>query len=890
MGSRAERSDPKAAPTIEERPGRPAQWSKMLSWVWEIRDKDLRFHGSESAVILPLVVIRRFDLVLLPTKAAVLAKASKLRGSLDTHFELLAHAAGEQFYNTSKFTFDTLVEQDPDNILPNTLDYLNAFSPNVRNIIDRFGLPPKIEYLAEAGILLRVLGKIASPKLDLSPAALTNMEMGSLYEELVRQAADLANKNEGAHFTPREVIALMVELLVEDASDLRKPGKVFTVYDPACGTGGMLTEAERHLLEINPKGKVHLFGEEIALKSHAICTSDMLIQGHDASRILSKDTLNQDGFPGQRFDYVLANPPYGVDWTESEKAVRKEHERGASGRFAAGLPAKSDGQLLFLQHMVAKAKTREEGGGRIAVVLNGSPLYVGEPGLGESNIRKWLFENDLVEAIIGLPDQLFYNTGINTYVWILSTSKRANRQGLVQLIDARDLFRRMEASLGKKRNELSPGQIAEIVGLYKSLTESPRSRILSTEDLGVRKVTIERPVLVSFRSSPDSRAALRANKAISKVESKSRSALLEAIDGDGDWQSLDQDEVLLRVDKWLATIGRSTKTLREALFKSVTQLDAAGVVLRDAAGNPRPDARLRGAEYLTLGTEVEDFIATQVTTFYPDAWADRSKDKIGYEVPFARCFHQSQIVRSVDAIDEDLRASQERIADLSRSDAWVDLEVGAERGLTERSPVVRLKDVAQVELSNVDKKTEVDEIPVRLCNYVDVYNHDLITGALDFMEASASEEQIARLTLRAGDVILTKDSESPDDIAVPAYVPETLDGVVCGYHLAVARARPEYMLGKYLFWVLKSQAIRDQCSVAANGVTRYGLSLPAIGALRFPLPSIERQAELVERLDRAHERMKSLSHELTRTGALIEERKLAAVSSTLGPVDEEAYG
>ena len=640
---------------------------ELIAWIMDIRNKDLRFHYERHEVgdvILPLVVIRRLDLVLAPTKAKVRAKVATLRGNPDEAEDLLAHVAGQSFYNTSRLDFEMLVTQDPDNILPNTLAYLQAFSPNVRDIISRFGFLEQVKRMDEAGILLRVLGKIASERLDLSPATLSNVAMGALYEELLRTASDLSNKEAGDHFTPREVIALMVSILVSDTPDLHVPGKVFTVYDPACGTGGMLTEAERHLLTINPNGRVHLFGEEIAAKSHAVCTSDMLIKGQDASRILRKDTLVKDGFEGQRFDYVLANPPYGVDWSESEGPVRAEHALGFFGRFGAGLPAKTDGQLLFVQHMIAKARTAEEGGGRVAVVLNASPLFAGDAGSGEPNVRKWLFENDYVEAIIGLPDQLFYNTGISTYIWVLSTSKRPERQGLVQLIDARDLFEKMQKSLGSKRNELSGEHISEIVSTYESFVEGPRSKILQTEEFGYTKVTIERPLRMRYESNEEIRALLRSNKALSKLPHEVRSAICDAADADGDWATTDRDHATERVTTWASVIGKSTKATRDAILVALSTVDPSGEPVPGARGMLKPDSKLRDAEYIPLGDDIEAFIATHVTSAVPDAWADRSKDKVGYEIPFTRIFYEYQPPRSLEAIDADLLASQQRILEM----------------------------------------------------------------------------------------------------------------------------------------------------------------------------------------------------------------------------------
>lgn len=659
-------TEPTAVETLSPQTS-SAKWSQLLGLIWEVRDKDLRFHYERHEVgdvILPLVVLRRLDFVLAPTKSKVLAKAAKLEGNLDDSASLLAHVAGQSFYNVSKLDFATLVTQDPDNILDNTLDYLNGFSPNVREIIAKFGFVQQVEHMAEAEILLRVLGKFASPKLDLSPANLGNMEMGSLYEELLRLTSDLSNKEAGDHFTPREVISLMVSILVSDTPDLHTPGKVFTVYDPACGTGGMLTEAERHLLGINSQARVHLFGQEIALKSHAVCTSDMLIKGQDASRIIRDDTLAKDGFPGQRFDYVLANPPYGVDWSESETAVRKEHARGHAGRFGAGLPSKADGQMLFLQHMVAKAKTAEEGGGRVAVVLNGSPLFSGDAGQGESNIRKYLFESDFVETIIGLPDQLFYNTGIYTYIWVLSTNKRPERQGLVQLIDARDFFERMPKSLGNKRNELSEKHISQIIGLCESFVEGPRSHVLRNEDFGYTKVTVERPLRLRYEVSDKTRSCIAADKSLAKLAPALRDAIISTVASEVDWTTLDREKAVERVNDWASVLGKTTKAVRDALLSAISIADPAGDVVPNPKGGSRPDVSLRDAEYIPLGGDVDAYVSEHVLPFAADAWTDRANDKVGYEVPFNRVFFKYLPPRPLQHIDADIRASQQRILDL----------------------------------------------------------------------------------------------------------------------------------------------------------------------------------------------------------------------------------
>lgn len=645
-----------------------AKWSEMLNFIWTIRDKDLRFYYERSEVgdvVLPLVVLRRLDAVLAPTKAKVLKKAASLTGSPDDSADLLAHVAGQSFYNVSKFDFPTLVSQDPDNIRDNVLDYLNGFSPNVREIIAKFGFVSHVEKMDEVGILLRVLGKFASSSLDLSPENVSNLDMGYLYEDLLRLVSDLSNKEAGDHFTPREVISLMVHLLVTDTEDLHTVGKVLTCYDPACGTGGMLTETEKQLLTINPKARVYLFGQEINPKSHAVCTSDMLIKGQDATNIKRLDTLAHDGFPDRRFEYVIANPPYGVDWSESMDEVKREHARGFAGRFGAGLPGKGDGQLLFVQHMVAKAKTADEGGGRVAVVLNGSPLFSGDAGSGESNIRKWLFENDLVEAIIGLPDQLFYNTGINTYVWVLATKKRPERQGLVQLIDARDLYSKMSKSLGDKRNEFTQSHISEIVRIYESFTNNERSKIMRNEEFGYTKITIERPLRLRYELTSATLERLRSDKVLTKLSPAVHAAILDVLATAAPWTGETRLETDAAVASWLTEVGKTSKAVRDSLIAALSVKDPHGEPLVDAkTGGAVPDAALRDTEYVPLTASMDDFVKSRVLAFYPNAWRNAAADKIGYEIPFTRCFYRYVPPRLLGEIDEQIRERIEHVVKL----------------------------------------------------------------------------------------------------------------------------------------------------------------------------------------------------------------------------------
>jgi type I restriction enzyme M protein len=472
----------------------------LSSFIWSVADL-LRgdYRQSEyGKVILPFTVLRRLDSVLEPTKEAVLTEyADKQKAGINPE-PFLLRKAGQSFYNTSPMDMKKLMG-DQDHIKENLYAYILGFAPAVRDIFERFDFYTQIDRLAKSGLLYQVAEKFAN--IDLHPEAVSNSQMGLVFEELIRKFAEISNETAGEHFTPREVIRLMVNLLfIEDDEVLAKPGVVRTIYDPTAGTGGMLSVAGEYLEEHNPQARLTMFGQELNDESYAICKADMLIKGQDVANIVAGNTLADDGHPHKKFDYMLSNPPFGVEWKKVEKEIRKEFEsQGYNGRFGPGLPRVSDGSLLFLLHLISKMRPAHEGGSRFGIVLNGSPLFTGGAGSGESEIRRYVLENDLVEAIIGLPTDMFYNTGISTYVWILSNHKPEHRKGLVQLIDASGFWQKMRKSLGSKRKEFSEAHIAEITRLFGHFEEAskdgaPISRIFKNEAFGYRTITIERPL------------------------------------------------------------------------------------------------------------------------------------------------------------------------------------------------------------------------------------------------------------------------------------------------------------------------------------------------------------------------------------------------------------
>ena len=658
------------------------------AFIWSVADL-LRGDYKQSEygrVILPLVVLRRLDCVLDPTKDKVLETASKLAGKVENLDPLLRRAAGgEQFYNTSPLTMTRLLD-DPSNIADNLHAYLRAFSPGAADVLEKFDLPTQVDRLARADLLYLVVSKFC--EIDLHPEAVSNLEMGYLYEELVRRFSELSNETAGEHFTPREVIRMMVNLLfIEDDDLLTKPGVVKTLADPACGTGGMLSVAEDHLRSLNPKARLEVYGQELNPETYAICRSDMMLKGQDASHIVHGNSFSEDGFAGRTFDYLLANPPFGVEWKKVEKAVRDEHEaKGFAGRFGAGLPRINDGSFLFLQHMIAHMKPVEQGGSRLAIVFNGSPLFTGAAGSGESEIRRWIIENDWLEAVVALPDQLFYNTGISTYFWIVTNRKAPARRGKVQLIDARDLHQKMRKSLGEKRKELSSDHIAVITRLYGDFTQGDRVKILPNESFGFLRATVERPLRLRWEITDDTLAAVRADKKLSKLQPDVIDALIKGLAEHTGLSDTDRKAVAKAVDAILKAAGLAANQTK-AVWADLAVQDPAAPAVTDRKGEPEPDPDLRDQENVALpnGTviryepdpagrlatseyvdAVEHHLETEVHPYVEDAWVDHSKTRIGYEIPLTRHFYKYLPPRPLAEIDGEIRQLEADIQALLR--------------------------------------------------------------------------------------------------------------------------------------------------------------------------------------------------------------------------------
>ena len=518
--------------------------------------------------------------------------------------------------------------------------------------------------------------------MDLHPDKVSNVEMGYLYEELLRKFSELSNETAGEHFTPREVIRLMVDLLfIEDDEILATPGIVRTMLDPACGTGGMLSVAQEYVIEHNPAGHLIGFGQELNAETYALCRADMMMKGERASNFKLGNSFSEDAFKGQRYDYLLANPPFGVEWKKVQQVIEDERSKlGFAGRFGAGLPRINDGSFLFLQHMISKLKRPDEGGGRLAIVFNGSPLFTGGAGSGESEIRRWIIENDWLEGIVALPDQLFYNTGISTYFWIVTNRKRPERRGKVQLVDARESFVKMRKSLGNKRNEISQEQIAEITRLYGAFEENERVKILPNESFGYQRITVERPLRLRYEVGEGILAAIEASAGWKKLTEPERLALVRRLSGELEILSTtNRTEVAGR-------LGTLPKAIEKSVWDALSVRDPEAPVISDRHGQPEPDPDLRDNENVpllvpTAGVEpnptdrlastpyreaVEAYMAAEVLPYVPDAWVDHTKTKIGYEIPLTRQFYRYVPPRPLAEIDAEIKALEDEIQRLLR--------------------------------------------------------------------------------------------------------------------------------------------------------------------------------------------------------------------------------
>ena len=664
--------------------------SQLANFIWSICNllRGPYKRNEYRKVILPLTVLRRFDCLLEPTKAAVLAEYPSIKNKPETVLRsLLQKITKRPFYNLSKLDFKKLLD-DPNQLAPNLNSYINKFSPNVRALIERFGFEEHIARMAEKNLLYEVIKAFA--KIDLSSRHIDNVQMGYVFEELIRVGAEQANEEAGEHFTPREVIKLMVNLLLSPEKDLTHSHVVKTIYDPACGTGGMLSVSEQYIHELNSEAKPMLYGQDWNDDAWAVCKSDMLIKGEDADNIILGDTFTKDGFPDEKFDYMLANPPFGVEWKQQQRFIEQERDTlGFQGRFGAGTPRVNDGSLLFLQHMLSKMSDPKKGSSRIAIIFNGSPLFTGDAGSGESEIRRWIIENDWLEAIVALPDQLFYNTGISTYLWILTNRKAKPRRDKIQLIDARNFWIPMKKSLGNKRHKIGDSaagerdDIGEITCIYGNFTDGDTrklnidgavkelvvSKIFDNADFGFHKVTVERPLRLTFEITDEKLDALAhgttAIARIDKLPAETREHVVEQLREKARPGVLKKREAF---DNWLKHALPDdqyiTKSLRILLRDAFSERDETAEICTDLRGKAEPDPELRDTENVSLTQKIEDYFKREVLPHVPDAWIDESKTKIGYEIPLNRHFYRYEPPRPLDKIESDIKTLETEILGL----------------------------------------------------------------------------------------------------------------------------------------------------------------------------------------------------------------------------------
>ena len=629
--------------------------SEIVSFLWGVADliRDTFRRGRYQDVILPLTVLRRLDCVLAPTKARVLETQGRFKGKLENLDPQLRKASSFAFYNTSRYDFEKLLADAP-HLAANLRNYIASFSPNMREVVEKFDFDNTLSKLDEAGLLFQVLERFKN--VDLHPDRVDNPTMGTIFEELIRKFNEALNENPGEHFTPRDVVHLMVDLLLAgDEERIRREGAVVTVCDPCCGSGGMLTITKEHIatgargngeaVPLNPEADIHLFGQEVNPETFAVCKSDLFMKsetGRDAENILFGSTLSNDRHAARQFDYQLSNPPYGKDWKRDEEAIRSEHERGPAGRFAPGLPRTSDGQLLFLLHMLAHLKEPKDGGGRIAIIMNGSPLFTGDAGSGESEIRRWILENDWLEALVALPEQLFYNAGIATYVWVLTNRKTPQRKGKIQLIDATSLWTPMRKSLGDKRREIPQAKAVQILRLLRDFKEGEFVRIYPTTYFGFRKITVECPLKLNYQCSAERIARLEEEKAFQALaQTKKKGAAGAKEQAEGRKQQMAIRELLRSLpDTLFKDRGEFVKALEasarkagaklpapvmKSILSALSERDETAAVCRDKDAKPEPDPELRDTESVPLSESVEAFFEREVKPHVPDAWIDAGK-------------------------------------------------------------------------------------------------------------------------------------------------------------------------------------------------------------------------------------------------------------------------
>jgi type I restriction enzyme M protein len=861
------------------------QFQEKVDFIWSVADllRGPYKPAQYGRVILPLTVLRRLDCVLESSKDKVLAKYAELKGGKVANIEpLLNRVAKASFHNTSKLDFKKL-KGESDKIAANLTAYIKAFSTKVRDIFDRFTFEPEIAKLDEHNRLFLVVSKFAD--IDLHPSRVPNIEMGYIFEELIRRFNEAANETAGDHFTPREVIRLMVNLLfAPDRDILIQKGILKTLCDPACGTGGMLAVADEYLHELNPDAKLEVFGQDHNPESYAVCGSDMLIKGHNIDNIVFGSSFTK--VPDGRYDYMLANPPFGVDWKADQETIEKEYKfKGYDGRFGAGLPPIDQGAVLFLQHMLSKVKAVKDGGSRIGIVFNSNALFSGDAGSGPSEIRRWIIESDWLEAIIALPDQLFYNTGIHTYIWIVTNRKPHQRRGKVQFINAVDLYHKKRPSLNNKRHEIGDEHIAEITRLYGEFSESENSKIFDNSDFGYRQITVERPLRLNFQATPErieklhARTAFR-NLATSKKKNKKQAAAqqvagrekqtvviktLSTIDPSRIYR--DRESFIIELNAALADAGISVSApVRKSILSALSERDENAEICRDSHGNPEPDASLRDYENVPLKVDIHEYFESEVRRIVSDAWINDSvtdhKDgqvgRVGYSLPFPRFFFKFTKKVELNELQDSIAQVQADIAAAAKEAEKIRLVLtrGLDPNVTMKDSgvpwigdipshwdVCKTKRVAKLKTGHTPSRKLPEywvDCTIPWFSLSDVWQ--LREGRNEYL--GETSEKISELGLAnsaaellpQGTVIVSRTASVGFSGIMPEPMATTQDFVnwICG-----PRILPEYLL--YVFRSMKQEFQR-----LTMGSTHKTIYMPDVWSFTTPLPPLEEQHDIVE--------------------------------------------
>ncbi len=846
--------------------------------IWQIADllRGPYRPPQYERVMLPMTVLRRFDCVLAPTKAKVLAEYERRKERLEGPAldKMLNRVSDQRFHNRSPLDFDKL-QGDPDNVAQHLTSYINGFSAEVRRIfVDYFDFGTEIVKMQEANILYLVVSKFRD--VDLHPDQVPNEQMGLIFENLIRRFNELANETAGDHFTPREVIRLMVSLLfIHDDDLLATPGVVRTLLDPACGTGGMLAEAQNYLRDHNAEAQLYAYGQDYNNRAYAIAASDMLLKQVDhnggGDNVRFGDSLTKDRFDSETFDYFITNPPFGVDWRKQQDEIKREHQsKGYAGRFGAGLPRVNDGALLFLLHMIDKFEPvrpeEHKHGSRLAIVFSGSPLFTGGAGSGESNIRRWIIENDWLEAIVALPEQMFYNTGIGTYIWIVANNKERRRKGKIQLLDARDLWTPggsadSKRSLGDKRRHLADKQIEQIVRLYGRFRNGERSKIFKNEDFGFTRVTVDRPLRLRYQMTADRKRAFLLDHP--ELEDDVR-AIQRAL---GSKPATDWNAVWERIADLLHKRKAAWTKVQSAAFRATcTERDPEAEPVVAQAPALEPDPQLRDFENVPLLDDVDAYFEREVRPYVPDAWMDRSKDKVGYEINFNRHFFEFAQPRALADIDTDLSEAERMTVRLLKERRRAVAQ--ASQCPSARFPLVPLKRSVALRSERIDDRPDLPYIGL-----ADIESHTgkLVVDLADIESGLAS--QSTGNFFDVGDVLFGK---------LRPYLAKAWIAEFSGQCTTEALVlTPVSIEPRFLKYTLLSSSFLDEVTASTFGSKMPRAEWPSIGGIRVHTPDWPTQCALADYLDSEIASISTVEDRARRTNVLLAERRSALISNVL---------